>query len=152
MSHLLYLSSGPPAGRVWYNAFFKVGPGAGLAPTRTRHFQKYIGPRRRSPNEGRLRRQAMNLTLPKRVKSWGYGSLRPKGSPIPRHTRPDLCRWHGWPKCDPKTGEAHKTVGFGQAMPHLQISSDLCLTILYIFHISSHVTLLYTHIHIQAKS
>ena len=41
-----------PSGRVWHKAFFKVGPGAGLEPTRARHFQKCVGPRRHSSKRG----------------------------------------------------------------------------------------------------
>ena len=79
------------------------------------HFKKYLGPRRHSPKEMRLRRQALNLTSPMRVKASEDDPLRPEGNPVPRHTRPELCSWHhGRPKCPITTGEAHQTRRFGQ--------------------------------------
>ena len=38
--------------------------------------QKYLEPRRHSPQERRLRYQAINLTPPRRVKTWGDGTQR----------------------------------------------------------------------------
>ena len=64
-----YLSSVPLTGRVWHKTFFKVVPGAGREPTRVQHSQKCLGPRRHSPKKGHLRRQAINLTSPRRVKT-----------------------------------------------------------------------------------
>ena len=66
-----YWLRAPPNGQVRHKAFLKVGPGVWPEPTRARHFQKYLGPCRHSPKEGRLRRQAINLTPPKKVKAWG---------------------------------------------------------------------------------
>ena len=71
-----YLLTSPPNGQVWHKAFFTVGAGAGLEPTRVWQSQKCLRPRRHSPKEGRLRRLAINLTPPKRVKDWGDGPLR----------------------------------------------------------------------------
>ena len=65
-----YLSSVQPSGRVWYKVFFRC-PGAGPYPRRARQLQKYLGPRRHSPKNGCLRRQAINLIPPRRVKAWG---------------------------------------------------------------------------------
>ena len=50
---------------------FKAGPSTGEQPTRARDFEKYLGPRRHSSKERCLRRQANNLTRPKRVNAWG---------------------------------------------------------------------------------
>ena len=59
--------------------------------------------------KGRLRRQAINLTPPKRVKACGMAPLRREGSPVLRHTRPKPCSaQHVRPKCDPTTGKAHQ--------------------------------------------
>ena len=59
---------------------FKVGPGAGLQPTRARHFAKNTsGPVSIPLNNGASGLQANNLTLTKRVKAWGNGSLRQEG-------------------------------------------------------------------------
>ena len=69
---------------------FKVDLGVGPQPTRARHFEKYLGPRQHSPEEVSLRRQAINLTPPKRVKACWDASLRPEGSPVLWHTRPEL--------------------------------------------------------------
>ena len=71
-----YLLTAPPNRQVWHNAFIKVSPGAGPKPTRARRLQKRFGPRRYSPKEGLLRRQAINLTPLKSVKAWGDGPLR----------------------------------------------------------------------------
>ena len=49
-----YLSYAPPDGQVWHKTFLKVGPD-------TRHSSK----------EWCLRRQAISLTPPMRVKTWG---------------------------------------------------------------------------------
>ena len=110
-----YLLRAPSNGQVRHKAFFKVGPVAGPEPTIVWHFQKYLGPRRHSSKEGRLRHQAINITPLKRVKGWGDSPLRPEGFPVPRRTRPDPCRWqHSRPTSDPTTGEAHQTRGFSQ--------------------------------------
>ena len=45
----LYLSLRPTNARIWHKAVFKVGPVAGLKPTRVRQGQKYLRPRRHSP-------------------------------------------------------------------------------------------------------
>ena len=70
------LLTAPPNGQVWHKVFFKVGPGSEPELTRARRLQKCLGPRRHSPKEGHLRRPAINLTPPKRVKVWGDGSLK----------------------------------------------------------------------------
>ena len=82
---------------------FLGGSGAGPKSTCGRRFQKCLGPRRHSPKKGRLRRQAINLTTPRRVKAWGDGPLRledvsqgtpwptDRPPPQPEHTRPDPC-------------------------------------------------------------
>ena len=49
----------------------KVGVSAGPLPTRAQHSPKYPRPCWHSLKEGCLRRQAINLTPPKRVKAWG---------------------------------------------------------------------------------
>ena len=41
------------------------------------------------PFLGRLRRQAINLTPPKRVKAWRDGPLKPEVSPVLSHIRPN---------------------------------------------------------------
>ena len=41
------------------------------------------------PLLGRHRRQAINLTPPRRFKAWGNGSLRPEVYPFMRHIRPN---------------------------------------------------------------
>ena len=71
-----YLLTLPPNRQVWHKSFFKVGPGAGSELTRARRLQKCHGPRRHSPKEGRLRRQAINLAPPMRVKDWEDSPLR----------------------------------------------------------------------------
>ena len=50
---------------------FKVGPGAGAGAQTRPAFLKCLGPRRHSPKERHLRRQAINLAPPMRVKAWG---------------------------------------------------------------------------------
>ena len=70
--------------------FFMVGPGAGPQLTRARHFEKYLRPCRHSPKEGCLRRQAINLTPPKKVKAWGTApwgqrDLQCRGTPDLNH-------------------------------------------------------------------
>ena len=67
------MSSVPPSGRVWHKALLKVGPGSGPKPRRARQLPKCLGPRRHSPKKGRLRRQAINLNPPRRVKAWEEG-------------------------------------------------------------------------------
>ena len=88
---------------------FKVGPGAGPQPTCAWHFEKYLGPRQHSPKEGHLRRQANNLTSPKRVKAWGDSPTKARGissakthpngttqlTPQPAEVRPN--NWRGAP-------------------------------------------------------
>ena len=44
---------------------------AGPEPIRTRHLQKYLGPRQHSSKEGHLRRQAINLTPRRGLKPGG---------------------------------------------------------------------------------
>ena len=50
-----------------------------------------LGPCRHSLKKGRLRRQAINLTPPRRVKACGDGPLRLKVCPETGHTRLDMC-------------------------------------------------------------
>ena len=78
----------------------------------TRQSPKYLGPCRHSSKEGRLRRQAINVTPPKRVKAWGDSPLRLEGTSVPKHTRPEPCpsqtrpakvrpnNWRGVPLCN----------------------------------------------------
>ena len=66
---------------------FKVGPGAGSEPTRIQRVQKCLEPHRHSLKVGWLKRQAINLTPPERVKAWGTPSLRPKDAGISRVMR-----------------------------------------------------------------
>ena len=82
----LYLSFILLTGRVWHKAFLRLFQAQGHSPQGLGILQKYIRPRRHFPKEGRLRRQAINLTPPKRVKVWGDSPLRPEGSPVMRHT------------------------------------------------------------------
>ena len=68
----------PTSVRVWHKAVFQVGPVAGSKPRHVRQFQKCLGPHRLSPFLERLRRPAINLTPPRRVKAWEDGPLRPE--------------------------------------------------------------------------
>ena len=66
-----YLSSVPPTGH-WTSMaqdFFKVDPGAAPEPTCAWRLQKCLRPFRHSPKEGGFRRQAINLTHPRRIKT-----------------------------------------------------------------------------------
>ena len=71
-----YSLTAPSNRQVWHKAFVKVGPDAGPEPRRSRRLQICLGPRRQSPKEWCLRRQAINLTPPKKVKACGDGLLR----------------------------------------------------------------------------
>ena len=59
-----------------------------------------------TPYLGRLRRQAINLTIRWRVKTWGGGPLMPEVYPVQSHTRLNRSARHGQPKCDPDTEES----------------------------------------------
>ena len=58
--------------------FFGWDRAQGRSPHAPGVCQKCLRPRRHSPCYGRLRRRAINPTLPKEVKAWGKGPLRPK--------------------------------------------------------------------------
>ena len=80
----------------------------GCSSDHARHSPKCLGPRWRFSKWARLKRQAINLASPRRVRAWG---TTPWGSryvnPETWHTRPDPCRWyHGRPKCVPSTGSS----------------------------------------------
>ena len=53
-----------------------MGQGAGPKPTRLQQSQIFLGSRRHSRKEGCLKPQAINVTHPRRVKTWRNGSLR----------------------------------------------------------------------------
>ena len=106
-----YLSPGLPTRGMQHKAILRWV----RVSCRTQHSPKYLRFRRNAPKKGHLKRQAINLTLPKRVKAVETAPLRPERSPVSSKTWPDPCRrQHGWPKCDPTTGEAHQTRGFGR--------------------------------------
>ena len=58
--------------------FFRWDWAQGRSPHAPGVSQKYLRPRRHSPYLGRLRRRAINPTLPKEVKAWG-GKKAPWG-------------------------------------------------------------------------
>ena len=65
-----YLTNVPPEGRVWHKAFFLGRSGRGPWSRCVRRLQKCLVSRRHSPKKKRLWRQAINLTPPRRVKTW----------------------------------------------------------------------------------
>ena len=79
---------------------FFGGPGRKAEPKRARRLQKCLGPRWHSPKEVRLRRQATNLTPPKRVKGWGsrmpVKARLDRLPPQPEHIRPATTLPHSW--------------------------------------------------------
>ena len=81
--------------------FFKVGPGAGRSPDAPSGTKNASGP----VTIILKRRLAINLTPPRRVKTWRDSLLRLELCPETTHTRPGSWRWyHDRPKCDPSTG------------------------------------------------
>ena len=100
-----YLSMRPTKSRIWQRTFFKVGPVAGLKPTRVRQGQKYLRPRRH-PLFGAPQAPGNKTTPypPKGVKAWGYGPWGRRNSQVPRHTRQNRLEVKRPTECDP-TGE-----------------------------------------------
>ena len=84
-----YLSYAPPAYEYGTRPFLRWVLSQGRSPTR-----QAVPKIPRTPSafsfSGRLRRQAINPTPPKRVKAWGDGPLRPEVMyPVVEHTRTD---------------------------------------------------------------
>ena len=82
-----YLSYAPPAYECGTRPFLRWVLSQGRSPTR-----QAVPKIPRTPSvfhfSGRLRRRAINPTLPKRVKAWGDGRLRPEVMyPVVEHTR-----------------------------------------------------------------
>ena len=73
------------------------------------------------PFSGRLRRRAINLTPPKRVKAWGDGPLRPEVMyPVVEHTRTDCAaRNHSRSRAP-----HHRTQSIAKSAPCLCQSHD----------------------------
>ena len=65
------------------------------------------------PFSGRLRRQAINPTPPKRVKAWGDGPLRPEVMyPVVEHTRPNrAARNHSRSRAPPPQDTKERSPG-----------------------------------------
>ena len=75
----LYLSSVPSTGRVWHKLFLRWARAQGRSPHAPDIFKNASGPVGIPLKIPRLRRQAINLTPPKRVKAWGNGPLEARG-------------------------------------------------------------------------
>ena len=82
-----YLSYAPPAYECGTRSFLRRVLSQGRSPTR-QAVPKMPRTPSAFPFSGRLRRRAINLTPPKRVKAWGDGPLRPEVMyPVVEHTR-----------------------------------------------------------------
>ena len=114
-----YLTYTPPSVRVW--RFLGGSRCRAIAKTRLAAKKKYHRPRQYSPKEGCLRRSAINLAPPKRVKAHLQRVMR--------HTRPEPCSTqHGRPKCDPTTEKAHQHDDWCIGISHTPNQAYVCGT------------------------
>ena len=94
--YLWYLLTAPPNRQVWHKAFYGGSGRRAVAHTRPTFPKMPTAPSAFSWLEAPTR-HAINPTLPKEVKAWGEGPLRPRKSPgtethsarsVPQITRP----------------------------------------------------------------